>query len=81
MCQIHIAGLKRQKQEASERAGGKQEASRRVEDEQETEVRAEGAYNHAPLDEHWPDAEVSEIGWKGYEPKAIAQMQRGAARF
>ena len=25
-----------------------------------------------PLDKHWPDVEVSEIGWKGIVPKAIA---------
>lgn len=29
------------------------------------------------LDEHWSDTEVSEIGQKGVEPKAIVQMWYG----
>jgi len=38
-------------------------------------------YNHPPLDEHRLDAEESEIGQKGIEPKARARMRRGAPGF
>jgi len=34
-----------------------------------------------PLDEHRLDAEESEIGRKGIEPKARARMRRGAPGF
>jgi len=34
-----------------------------------------------PLDEHQLDAEESEIGWKGIEPKVRVQMQRGTPGF
>jgi len=33
------------------------------------------------LDEHRLDAEESEIGWKGIEPKVRARMRRGAPGF
>ena len=52
-------------------------------DEWEAEGEAEGVpLTITPsLDKHQLDAEESEIGWKGIEPKARAQMQHGAPGF
>ena len=54
-----------------------------MEGEQEAEGEAEGVplTITPPLDEHRLDAEESEIGQKGIEPKARARMRRGAPGF
>ena len=57
-----------------------------AEGEQEVEAEVEGEaggspYNHPPPDEHRLDAEESEIGRKGIEPKVRARMRCGAPRF
>jgi len=55
--------------------------------EAETGAEAEGETGGVPLtitpplDKHRLNAEESEIGWKGIEPKTRALMRRGAPRF
>jgi len=57
--------------------------------EQKQKQKAGGSRKHKgfplqsppPLDEHQLDAEESEIGRKGIEPKVRARMQRGAPAF
>ena len=58
-----------------------------MEGEQEAEVEVEGEAGGVPLtitpplDKHQLDAEESEIGRKGIEPKARVRMRRGAPGF
>ena len=63
--------------------GARGEPGAQVEGEREAEGEAEGVplTNTPPLDEHRLDAEESEIGRKGIEPKARARMRHGAPGF
>ena len=67
--------------------GARGKPGARAEGEQEAEAEAEGEAEGVPLtitpplDKHRLDAEESEIGWKGIEPKARVRMRRGAPGF
>jgi len=52
-----------------------------VEGGQESEAEGVPLTITPPLDKHRLDAEESEIGWKGIEPKVRARMRRGAPGF
>jgi len=61
--------------------GARGELGARAEGEQEAEAEGVPLTITPPLDEHRLNAEESEIGQKGIEPKARARMRRGAPGF
>jgi len=82
-CQRGTSGRWVRSNGGSGAVGARGEPGARAEGDQEAEAEAEGVplTITPPLDEHRLDAEESEIGRKGIEPKARAWMWRGAPGF